>query len=61
MTLFKISDDSGVVKNFLKKVPKPAQRATKGKQRTIEKIIKAIFAKRPVPKIVPKLPNKTMS
>ena len=56
INLFNISDDSGEVKKFLKKVPKPAHKATKGKQRIIEKIIKVIFAKMPVPKIVPK-PN----
>ena len=58
---FNCNEDSVEVKKFLKNVPKAVHRATKGKQRIIEKITKAIFAKKPIPKIVPKLPNKAMS
>lgn len=61
ITRFNCNEDSGEVKKFLKNVPKAVHRATKGKQRIIEKTTKAIFAKKPTPKIVPKLPNKTMS
>lgn len=61
MTLFSNDDDSGVVKNFLKKVPNAAHRATNGRQIIVENRISAIFAQKPAPKTVPKLPNKTIS
>jgi len=54
-------DDSEVPKNVLRKVPKAAHDITKGKQRIIEKQTKNIFAIKPEPKMVPKLPNNTMS
>ena len=61
MSLFSNDEDSGVVKNFLKKVRNAAHRATDGSQIIVENRISAIFAQKPAPKIVPKLPNKTIS
>ena len=54
-------DDSEVPKNLLRNVPKAVHDITKGKQRIIEKKTKSIFATKPEPKMVPKLPNNTIS
>ena len=43
MTLFSNDDDSGVVKNFLKKVPNAAHRATNGRQIIVENRICLLY------------------